>query len=68
MTASRDFGFMLLTGIVTFAIQLNMLKRCTSISFVFSTYTMRNGLYVVLALTRAFTGHGALGRVLSRKR
>ena len=65
MLASREFGFMLACGLGTFAVQLVMLRSyCDSLAVVFGTFTMRLGVYGACALVRAFSGRGALGRVM----
>jgi Na+-driven multidrug efflux pump len=67
MLASRDFGFMLLCGLSTFILQLGLLKSsCDSLSFVFGTFTMRLGVYAILALGRAALGYGVLGRIIRK--
>lgn len=65
MLASRDFGFMLVMGLGTFLPQLVLLKtRCDSLRFVFGTFTMRLGLYTLVALGRILLGYGRLGRAV----
>mmetsp|Transcript_10025 Transcript_10025/g.14809 ORF Transcript_10025/g.14809 Transcript_10025/m.14809 type:complete len:579 (+) Transcript_10025:82-1818(+) len=66
LMASRDFGFMLTCGLFSFALQLLLLQRhCTSINFIFGTFTMRLGSYAILGLMRVFVfGGGRLGRVI----
>ena len=48
------------------ALQLLLLQRhCTSINFIFGTFTMRLGSYAILGLMRVFVfGGGRLGRVI----
>mmetsp|Transcript_12460 Transcript_12460/g.25176 ORF Transcript_12460/g.25176 Transcript_12460/m.25176 type:complete len:455 (+) Transcript_12460:493-1857(+) len=67
MLASRDFGFILTVGIGTFLAQLALLQKCHTIPSIFGTFTMRLGLYGLLAGARLALGHGALGRLLRRK-
>ena len=67
MLASRDFGFILFIGIGTFLTQLTLLQKCHTIPAIFGTFTMRLGLYSLLAGARLALGHGALGRLLRRK-
>jgi Na+-driven multidrug efflux pump len=67
MLASRDFGFILSVGIATFLAQITLLPRCHTIPAIFGTFTLRLGLYSVLAAARLATGSGALGRLLRRK-
>uniref|UniRef100_A0A7S1UN78 Polysaccharide biosynthesis protein C-terminal domain-containing protein n=1 Tax=Grammatophora oceanica TaxID=210454 RepID=A0A7S1UN78_9STRA len=65
MLASRDFGFMLLVGLSTFILQIGLLKSPNlSLSYIFGTFTMRLGVYSVLAVLRVALGYGALGKVL----
>jgi hypothetical protein len=65
MLASRDFGFMLTQGILTMTMQLVLLKTwCTSLSDIFSTFTLRLGSYAVCSLIRAALGMGKIGRAL----
>jgi Na+-driven multidrug efflux pump len=69
MLASRDFGFMLSCGLGTFMAQIYLLhNHCTSIGFVFGTFTMRLGVYAVAALVRSIgMGRGNLGSVLHKR-
>ena len=66
LLASRDFGFMLWTGLVNMLIQYKMLKspRCTSLSDVFVTFAFRWGSYAAVTLLRALLGYGTLGRAI----
>ena len=64
MLASRDFGFMLLTGLASLGLQLRFLSHCTSVSDILTTFTVRLGLYAVAALARMTLGWGRVGRVL----
>ncbi|GKY92589.1 hypothetical protein MPSEU_000229000 [Mayamaea pseudoterrestris] len=67
MLASRDFGFMLTVGLTTFIAQLGMLRHSTSLSWVFGSFTMRLGIYSILALVRGALGYGPIGRMLKKK-
>jgi len=68
MLASKDFGFMLSCGLSTFILQLYMLQNyCTSVGFIFGTFTIRLGSYAALALARAYLGYGSLGKVMRQK-
>lgn len=64
MLASRDFGFMLLTGLGSFVAQLNLLPYCTSVSDILATFTFRLGTYAIAALARMGLGFGGVGRVV----
>jgi Na+-driven multidrug efflux pump len=64
--ASKDFGFLTGIGATSFLVQMCLLPRCTSISDIFTTFTVRLGTYTVVALTRIALGQGAMGRVLKR--
>jgi hypothetical protein len=65
MLASRDFGFMLASGILTMLMQIVLLTTwCSSISDIFKTFTLRLGTYAVLSVARAALGYGALGRAI----
>lgn len=65
MLASRDFGFMLSQGIATMLLQIFLLTTwCSSISDIFTTFTLRLGSYAVFSLARAMLGYGALGRAI----
>ena len=64
MLASRDFGFMLATGLGSFALQAKLLTYCNTVGDVFSTFTIRLGTYAVLAVGRALLGYGNLGRAI----
>jgi Na+-driven multidrug efflux pump len=65
MQASRDFGFMLSCGLFTFFLQLFLLRNyCTTVAFIFGTWTMRLGSYAALTLLRVSSGYGPLGRVI----
>jgi len=69
MLASKDFGFMLAFGMSTFMVQLFLLRNyCTSIAFVFGTFTFRLGSYALLALARTWLGFGPLGRAIPHPR
>lgn len=54
MMASRDFGFMLITGIVSFFVQAKLLQYCNTVSGILSTFAVRLGSYTVLSVVRAF--------------
>ena len=41
MMASRDFGFMLASGLATFALQTKLLDYCTTIEGIFATFSIR---------------------------
>lgn len=65
MLASKDFGFMLTVGLGTFLAQVFLLQNyCTSLTHVFGTFTMRLGVYALLAMLRTRIGSGPLGRVM----
>jgi hypothetical protein len=65
MLASRDFTFMLGTGIVTTIVQIFHLSNwCSSISDIYSTFTLRLGSYALFAMIRAGLGYGNLGRAI----
>lgn len=65
MLASKDFGFMLMQGLATMMMQLVLLKTwCTSLSDIFTTFTLRLGSYAVFSLIRAALGYGKLGQAL----
>jgi Na+-driven multidrug efflux pump len=68
MLASRDFGFMLFWGLVTFLIQLNLLPQCVSVSDIFRTFTFRLGSYALAALGRVALGYGGVGRAIRATR
>ena len=65
MLASRDFGYMLVSGSVTFLVQLQMLPYCTSVRDILNTFTWRLGCYAVTALARMMLGFGPVGRVMA---
>jgi hypothetical protein len=65
MLASRDFGFMLGQGIFTMLLQIFLLRTwASSITDIFTTFTLRLGLYALTASIRAGLGFGPLGRVI----
>jgi hypothetical protein len=65
MLASRDFTFMLGTGIVTSFVQMfHLSKYCSNISDIYSTFTLRLGSYALFSLIRAGLGFGNLGRAI----
>ena len=65
MLASKDFGFMLSQGILTMLLQIFLLTTwCSSITDIFSTFTLRLGSYAVVSVIRAAFGFGALGRAI----
>jgi len=65
MLAAKDFGFMLGFGFSTFVAQLYLLRNhCSSIAFVFGTFTFRLGSYALLSLVRMWSGNGPLGKVM----
>ena len=64
MLASRDFGFILITGIGSFLAQMALLPRCHSIEAILGTYTMRLSTYSAAVALRLGLGQGSLGRVL----
>ena len=67
MLASKDFGFMLSQGIATTIMQLYLLKtRCSNISAILGTFTLRLGLYALISLMRVGLGYGRLGRAMSK--
>mmetsp|Transcript_11664 Transcript_11664/g.24889 ORF Transcript_11664/g.24889 Transcript_11664/m.24889 type:complete len:526 (+) Transcript_11664:125-1702(+) len=67
MMASRDFGFMLATGLGSFALQAKLLNYCNTVGDIFSTFTIRLGTYAVLSVGRALLGYGNLGRAIRGK-
>jgi hypothetical protein len=63
--ASRDFGFMLVHGIFIMVLQIFLLKTwASSINDIFTTFTLRLGLYTLTAGMRVALGFGPLGRVI----
>ena len=52
--ASRDFGFMLATGIVSFFVQAKLLQYCNSVSAILATFAVRLGSYTLFSVMRAF--------------
>mmetsp|Transcript_15521 Transcript_15521/g.44823 ORF Transcript_15521/g.44823 Transcript_15521/m.44823 type:complete len:543 (-) Transcript_15521:380-2008(-) len=68
MLASRDFGFMLGQGTLTMLLQLFLLKSawCSSISAIFTTFTIRLGSYAISSVARAAFGYGKLGKVIKK--
>jgi len=54
MMASRDFSFMLGTGIVSFFVQANLLKHCGSVQAILATFAVRLGSYTLFSVLRAF--------------
>lgn len=67
MMASRDFGFMLATGLASFVLQAKLLPYCTTVGDIFGTFTIRLGSYAVLSVGRALLGYGNLGRAIRGK-
>mmetsp|Transcript_22563 Transcript_22563/g.47296 ORF Transcript_22563/g.47296 Transcript_22563/m.47296 type:complete len:528 (-) Transcript_22563:1111-2694(-) len=67
LMASRDFGFMLYTGIGTFLLQTKLLQYCNSVGDILMTFTVRLGMYSVLAVGRTAFGYGNLGRAIHGK-
>jgi hypothetical protein len=66
MLASRDFTYMLIQGLSTMFLQIKLLDNCSSISGVFSTYTIRLGSYAIISLLRVALGKGPLGRAIKK--
>lgn len=64
MMASRDFGFMLATGLGSFVLQTTLLTYCNTVGDIFSTFTIRLGTYALLSVGRALLGYGNLGRAI----
>jgi len=64
MMASRDFGFMLTTGLGSFMLQAKLLTYCNSVADIFGTFTIRLGSYALLSVGRALLGYGNLGRAI----
>jgi hypothetical protein len=56
MMASRDFGFMLITGLASFFLQAKLLTYCHSVGAIFWTFTMRLFTYSLFAVGRAWLG------------
>lgn len=54
MMASRDFGFMLATGIVSFFVQAKLLEYCSSVQAIIATFAIRLGFYTLSSVIRAF--------------
>lgn len=65
MMASRDFGFMLVNGIVGFLLQAKLLQYTSSISGIFASFTARLSMYTVLAVGRTAFGFNTIGRVMT---
>lgn len=66
MMASKDFGFMLVNGLLGFLVQAKLLDYCTSISGIFYSFTVRLSMYTLFATGRAALGVGNLGRALRK--
>jgi hypothetical protein len=68
MLASRDFTYMLLQGLSTMFLQIKLLdsSRCSSISDIYATYTIRLGSYAIVSLLRVALGKGPLGRAIRK--
>ena len=65
LLASRDFGFMLATGIGSFLLQsMILLPYCNTVGDIFGTFTIRLGTYAVLSAGRALLGFGNLGKAI----
>ena len=68
MMASKDFGFMLATGVASFALQAKLLTYCTTVGDIFATFAIRLGSYALLSVGRAALGYGNLGRAIRGER
>ena len=64
LMASKDFGFMLLMGLLSFAIQTKLLTHCASVPGIFLTFTLRLAMYASFSVGRAVLGYGNLGRAI----
>jgi len=64
MMASKDFQFMLATGLASFALQAKLLTYCSSVGDILGTFAIRLGSYAVLSVGRALLGYGNLGRAI----
>jgi hypothetical protein len=68
MLASKDFSFMLSFGLLSMVAQIFLLNTwCTTISDIFTTFTIRLGSYAIVSLIRAGFGYGKLGKALLMK-
>jgi len=68
MMASKDFGFMLATGLASFVLQAKLLTYCTTVGDIFATFAIRLGSYALLSVGRAALGYGKLGRAIRGER
>lgn len=68
MLASRDFKFMLISGIFTFAVQLLALPYCTNVASIIGTFSFRLTAYAILVLLRIGFGYGDVGRSIREHR
>ncbi|KAL9178994.1 hypothetical protein ACHAXT_011967 [Thalassiosira profunda] len=62
--ASRDFGFMLASGLASFVLQAKLLTFCQSVGEIFGTFTIRLAIYALFTIGRAGMGWGPLGRAI----
>lgn len=67
LLASRDFGFIIVTGVWSCVLQLFLLKRCTTLNHIFLTFALRLGSYFLAGVGRIALGGGALGKILKAK-
>jgi hypothetical protein len=59
---------MLTVGLATFIAQLGILRNCSTLSAIFGAFTMRLGVYSLLALFRTGFGFGPIGRLFRTKK
>jgi Na+-driven multidrug efflux pump len=67
LMASRDYTVMLVLGICTFAGQLLLLQRCTTVSNILLVFALRLGTYACFASGRIVLGFGQVGKCLKVK-
>jgi len=65
MLASRDFSFIILVGLLTCYLQIELAARCMSLNAIFGSFTIRLAAYVIAVVARIASGSGILGKILA---
>ena len=68
LLASRDFGFIITTSLFSCILQLNLLKRCSTLNHIFLTFALRLGSYFLSGVGRILMGGGSLGKILKSRK
>jgi len=67
LLASKEFGYMIGIGTFSALLQWRLLQTASSVFYIYTTFTLRLGVYAIGALIRMALGRGTLGRNIRHK-